>query len=77
MQNENRAKISIGNKDYFIDELNDDAKAQVQNILYVNSKIKDLQSEVAVLNAAREYYTTLLASFLPKEEESDKISFSE
>jgi len=72
----NRAKIVIDNKEYFIDELNDNAKVQVQNILYVNNRLKDLQSQIAVLNAAKEYYTLLLKNSLPKEKESDKLSFS-
>jgi hypothetical protein len=72
-----KAKIKIDNKEYVIDELSNEAKVQVQNILYVNNKIADLQSQIAVLNAAREYYLSQLRKFLPKEEEEeDKIKFN-
>lgn len=75
-----KAKIKIGDKEYIIDELNNEAKAQIQNILYVNNKIADLQSQIAVLNAAKEYYLALLKNFLPteekKEDKEDKIKFN-
>jgi hypothetical protein len=71
-----KAKIKIDNKEYIIDELSNEAKIQVQNILYVNNKIADLQSQIAVLNAAKEYYLLQLRNYLPKEEEEDKIKFN-
>jgi len=70
-----KAKIKIDDKEYVIDELSNEAKAQIQNILYVNNKIADLNSQIAVLNAAREYYLSNLRKLLPNEE-SDKIKFS-
>jgi len=70
-----KAKIKIDDKEYVIDELSNEAKAQIQNILYVNNKIADLNSQIAVLNAAREYYLSNLRKLLPNEE-NDKIKFS-
>jgi len=72
---ENRAKIKIDDKEYFIDELSNEAKVFIQNIMYVNNKVADLQSQIATLNAAREYYLSKLKEYLPKEEE-EKIKFS-
>jgi len=66
------ANIVIDNKEYSLEELSDEAKAQVANIRYVDQKIADLKSQIAVLNAAREYYSALLKAHLPKDEESVK-----
>ena len=72
-----KATIKIDDKEYAIDELSNEAKALVQSILYVNNKITDLRSQIAVLNAAREYYLNNLRQLLnKKEEDSDKIKFS-
>jgi hypothetical protein len=64
-------KIKINDKEYNIEELNDTAKTQLINIQAVNNKINSLQQEIAMLNAAKEYYTAILLQNLPKEEESD------
>lgn len=74
-----RQTIKIDDKEYFIDELSNEAKAQIQNILYVNNKVSDLQSQIKVLNAAKEYYLSLLRNLLPqqeKKEEEEKIKFN-
>jgi len=72
---ENKTKIKIDNKEYVIDELSNEAKVFLQNIMYVNNKISDLQSQIAVLNAAKEYYLSQLKEHLPKEDD-EKIKFS-
>ena len=66
-------KIVIDNKEYSLEELNDAAKAQIVNIRYVDQKIADLKSQIAVLTAAREYYSALLKSQLPKD--NDEIKY--
>jgi hypothetical protein len=73
-----KAKIKIDDKEYVIDELSNEAKLQVQNILYVNNKIADLQSQIATLNAAKEFYLSQLKNYLPEEEkeDNDKIKFN-
>lgn len=77
---ENKAKIRIDDQEYVIDELSNEAKIQVQNILYVNNKIQDLQAQIAALNAAREYYLSVLKNLLNKEEDEtsneETIKFS-
>ncbi|WP_456471440.1 DUF6447 family protein [Caminibacter sp.] len=72
------AKIKIDNKEYNIEDLNDVAKLQINNIQYVDQKINDLKAQIATLNAAREYYTAILKANLPKETaEEETIKFDE
>ena len=76
-----KAKIKIGDKEYIIEDLSNEAKAQIQNIIYVNNKIADLQAQIATLNAAKEYYTNILKNLVTNEEnknhgEEEKIKFS-
>ncbi len=71
-----KATIKINDKEYRIDELSNEAKALVQSILYVNNKITDLKSQIAVLNAAKEHYLHSLRQLLNKKEgDNDKIKF--
>ena len=67
-------KITINGKEYSVEELNDTAKAQIINLQAVDAKIKSLSNEIAMLNAAKEYYTAVLMQNLPKEE-SDTIKY--
>jgi len=70
------AKIVIDNKEYNLEDLNDVAKAQIANIQYVDAKIRDLQSQIAVMNAAKAHYLAILKQNLPQED-SEKIKFEE
>ena len=47
------AKITIDEIEYDTDEMSDDAKAQLQNVLFCDRKIADLKNEMAVLQTAR------------------------
>jgi len=67
-------KIKINDKEYSVEELNETAKAQIVNIQAVDAKIKSLSSEIAMLNAAKEYYTAVLMQNLPKEE-NDTVKY--
>jgi hypothetical protein len=68
-------KIKINDKEYNIEELNDTAKTQLVNIQAVNNKINVLRNEIAMLNAAKEYYTAILLQNLPKEENEDTVKY--
>ncbi|BAF70507.1 DUF6447 family protein [Nitratiruptor sp. SB155-2] len=70
------ATVTIDGKEYAIEELPDAAKAQIMNIQYVDQKIADLKSQIAVMTAAREYYSTLLKANLPKEGD-DTVKYEE
>jgi hypothetical protein len=70
------AKIVIDNKEYNVEDLNDTAKAQIANIQYVDAKIRDLQSQIAVMNAAKAYYLAILKQNLPQNND-EKIKFED
>jgi hypothetical protein len=59
-------KITVDGKEYLIDSLSDDAKAQLGALNLVDRKIADLQQEVAIMQTARNAYAQALAAALPK-----------
>lgn len=54
------AKVSIGGVEYELDDLSDQAKAQLQNIRFCEERISNLQSEWAVADTARVAYSEAL-----------------
>jgi hypothetical protein len=58
------AKITIDEIEYDTDEMSDDAKAQLQNVLFCDRKIADLKNEMAVLQTARSAYARNLSQQL-------------
>ena len=70
------AKITIDGKEYEFESLPKEAQAQIVNIQYVDRKIADLQSEIAVLNAAKQFYLAQLKAALPQEGD-DTIKYEE
>lgn len=68
-------KITIDGKEYALEDLSNEAKAMIANIKYVDQKIADLKSQIAVMNAAREYYSAVLKSHLPTNAEDDTVKF--
>lgn len=59
-------KITIDNVEYIIDELSDNAKAQIANINFVDSRIQQLDNEWAISDTARIGYTNALKAELKK-----------
>ena len=59
-------KITINEKDYLIEDLSDDAKAQIGSLNVVDKKIADLQQQIAIMQTARNAYANALAAALPK-----------
>jgi uncharacterized small protein (DUF1192 family) len=59
-------KITVDEKDYLIDSLSDDAKAQLGSINVVDQKIANLQQEIGIMQTARNAYANALAAALPK-----------
>lgn len=53
-------KITIGGVEYELDNLSDQAKAQMQNIRFCEDRIRQLQSEWAVADTARIAYSEAL-----------------
>lgn len=58
--------ITIDNKEYKLEELSDDAKAQIGSIQIVDQKMADLNAELAIMQTARNAYAQALTALLPK-----------
>jgi hypothetical protein len=52
--------ITIDNKDYDLDALSDDAKAQLASIQFVDQELARLQAKSAAMQTARATYATAL-----------------
>ena len=63
---EDKKKISIDGTEYVLDDLSDNAKAQLLNIQFVDAQIQQLNNEWAVADTARIGYTRALKAELAK-----------
>lgn len=59
-------KITVDGKEYLIDSLSDDAKAQLGAVNMTDRKIAEVQQDLAILQTARNAYAQALAAALPK-----------
>jgi hypothetical protein len=57
--------VKIDNRDYDLDTLSDDAKAQLQSLQFVDSELARLQAQASVLQTARMAYAKALQAALP------------
>jgi hypothetical protein len=64
-------KITIDEKDYDVDDLSDEAKAQVLSLNFVDAELNRLQLKVAAMQTARNAYATALKSLLGENEDSE------
>ena len=64
---EDKQKVSIDGTEYILDDLSDNAKAQLLNIQFVDAQIQQLNNEWAVSDTARIGYTRALRNELSKE----------
>ena len=62
-------KVTIDNKEYDYDSLNEAARNQLGNLRVADQRIAQLQQELALVQTARGAYAKVLADNLPKEEE--------
>lgn len=67
--------VTIDNKQYELESLSDDAKAQLGNIQFVDSELARLQAKTAALQTARLAYSKALQAALPAIGGSDTIKF--
>ena len=65
------AKITIDEKDYDVDDLSDEAKAQVISLNFVDAQLNQLQLKAAAMQTARNAYATALKSLLGEDEDSE------
>tara|TARA_X000000368_G_scaffold241451_1_gene190680 strand:- start:5915 stop:6133 length:219 start_codon:yes stop_codon:yes gene_type:complete len=66
-----KEKVTIDDKEYSVDSLSENAKAQLANIQFVDAQILQLNNEWAVADTARIAYTNALKKELPIIEDSD------
>jgi hypothetical protein len=64
-------KITIDEKDYDVDDLSDEAKAQVLSLNFVDAELNRLQLKVAAMQTARNAYANALKSLLGEDEDSE------
>ena len=68
--------IIIDGKNYELDSLSDDAKAQLASIQFVDSELARLQAHAAALQTARNAYAKALQELLPALPQSDTIQLN-
>ena len=69
-EKEDKRKVSIDGTEYVLDDLSDNAKAQLMNIQFVDAQIQQLNNEWAVADTARIGYTRALKSELEKNKDN-------
>jgi hypothetical protein len=67
--------IKIDGKDYELDQLSTDARAQLQSMHFVDAELLRLQAHAAALQTARMAYAKALQAALPAMGGSDTIKF--
>lgn len=58
------SKITIDNKEYEIESLSEEAKAQIASLQYVDAELIRLQAQLAAMQTARNAYATALNGLL-------------
>lgn len=56
--------VTIDEKEYDLDQLSDEAKAQLQSLQFVDAEIQRLKAQLAVLQTARMAYSKALKDSL-------------
>jgi hypothetical protein len=75
MKRLNMPIIKIDGKDYDLDLLSDEAKAQLASFQFVDAELARLQAQSAALQTARIAYAKALQAALPAMGGSDTIKF--
>ena len=57
--------VKINDMDFDLETLSDEAKAQIQNIRFVDQELGRLKAQIAVLQTARLTYASALQQALP------------
>ena len=70
------ATLNIDNKEYDLDTLSDECKAQLASIQFVEQELVRLQAKAAALQTAKGAYLQALKSSLPVIGGSDTIKLS-
>ncbi|OMH30397.1 DUF6447 family protein [Motiliproteus sp. MSK22-1] len=67
MSEQNPSKVNINGTEYLLDDLSDNAKAQMQSMVFAQNEVKRLQGQLAVAQTALRAYQQALVSELPSE----------
>jgi len=59
--------ITIDGKDFELEDLSKDAKAQIDSVVMCDRKLAEVQSEAAIIQTARNAYVAALQELLPKD----------
>lgn len=59
--------VTIDDKEYALDALSDEVKANLTSVQLVDQKIAQAQQEIAILQTARNAYVAALKEALPSE----------
>ena len=62
------AKITIDGVEYLLSSFSDEAKAQIQNLQFVESEVARLNALLAVAGTAKMAYQNALKDLMPKQE---------
>lgn len=62
----NQQTITIDNKQYNFDDFNDNARAQLENLRFVDEQLQLLVNRAALIQTAKAAYTRVLADSLPE-----------
>lgn len=65
--------ITIDNKEYDVDKLSEEAKAQIASIQFVDAELQRLNAQTAVLQTARAAYAKSLTDALAQSPKSDDL----
>ena len=65
------ATIKIDDKDYDVDDLSEEQKAQVGSLNFADAEITRLGFQVAAMQTARNAYATALKGLLGEDEDSE------
>ena len=59
--------VTIDNKHYNFNDLNDNARAQLDNLRFIDKELQQLGNQTALAETAKVAYTRALAEVLPKQ----------
>jgi hypothetical protein len=62
------SSINIDGKEYQLEDLSDNAKAQLESMQLTDQKIAQLQADIAMVQTARNAYAKALKAELPADE---------
>lgn len=68
--------ITIDNKSYELDNISDEAKAQLVSLQFCDQELARLQAQAAALQTARIAYSRALQAALPALPEGDTLKLS-